>query len=64
MFKSGSIGLKEQNVVVEVKQYFDPAKVTTNVWMINLLIIVISDGHKYTNSEECNYETLMEWPIS
>ena len=43
--------LKEQDVASGVKQYFDPAEVMNNLWRINLLIMVISNGHKYIYSE-------------
>ena len=45
------MGLKEQDVISGVKRYFDPAKITNNLWMINLLIMVISGGQKYIYSE-------------
>ena len=62
LFNSGSVGFKEQDVVSEVKLYFDSAKATNNLWMINLLIMVILDGHKYIYSERnATTETLVEW---
>ena len=45
------MGLKEQDVISRVKQYFDPAKIMNNLWRIDLLIMVISDGQKYIYSE-------------
>ena len=43
--------LKEQDVVLGVKRYFDPVEITNNLWMINLRIMVISHEHKYIYSE-------------
>ena len=34
------MGLKEQDEIVRVKWYFDPAKVMNNRWRINLSIMV------------------------
>ena len=51
MFNRGSVGLKEQDVISEVKWYFDPAKIKNNLWRINLFIMVISSGQKYIYSE-------------
>ena len=45
------MGLKEKYVVLEIKRYFDPVKVMNNLWKINLLIMVISDGKEYIYSE-------------
>ena len=45
------MGLKEQYVILGVKRYIGLAKITSNLWMINLLIMVLSNGHKYIYSE-------------
>ena len=45
------MGLKEQDVVSGVKQYFHLAEVTNNLWRINLLIMIISDEYKYIYTE-------------
>ena len=54
------MGLREQDVTLEVKWYFDLAKVMNNLWRINLLIMVILDGHKYVYSEGSAYDTLIQ----
>jgi len=41
LFNSISVGLKEQDVISGVKQYFDLVEITNNLWKINLLIMVI-----------------------
>ena len=46
------MGLKKQEVITGVKQYFDPAIITNNLWRIDLLIMVISNGQKYIYSEK------------
>ena len=51
LFNCGFEGLKEQDIVSTVKQYFDLVEVMNNLWMINSLIIVISGGHECIYSE-------------
>ena len=44
--------LKKQDVILGVKWYFDLVKITSNMWMVDLQIIVISNEKKHIYSEE------------
>ena len=56
--------LKEQYVILEIKRYFGLAKIMNNLWRVNLLILVISNEHKYIYSEESVITCYSGRPIS